>query len=480
MAVEVIVLIGLILAVGIASYFLTPREAGESGFFNGKDAKGFAPGLWTLVLSQVTTWIFARSLMNAAILGFYYGTVGALAYAAYYVSFLTGGLIVDQLRFRHGSGSVQEFLSERFGATGVSCYNFVIALRLLSEVFANLLVVGAIFSVALGADLFGGALTTEKFGDGGGLAVLVLALLGAGYSMLGGLRASLRTDVMQMLVFLFVFGIALIALIVNDDFSFAAAMNAEGIAGSVPGWVLLAVAGLQVLSYPLHDPVMMDRGLLADRKTTAWSFFHAFWISALCIFGFGLFGVQAGILAAEGQSMQQVWSIMFNPWILMTMNAALIVSAISTLDSTLSSASKLIVVDMKLLPRTLTSGRIAMAGFMVGGLVFCFYGSKDLFDAVAVSGTASMFLAPVILFSIFGGVREIALWSYLVSFAAAIGGAVLYFMMSGKKAYGLYAMEMMGVDHKYTGLLYICIAVLVIGCVAFAGGIRRERIATAT
>jgi len=67
-----------------------------------------------------------------------------------------------------------------------------------------------------------------------------------------------------------------------------------------------------------------------------------------------------------------------------------------------------------------------------------------------------------------------------VSFAAAIGGAVLYFMMSGKKAYGLYAMEMMGVDHKYTGLLYICIAVLVIGCVAFAGGIRRERIATAT
>ncbi len=479
MTVETIVLIGLILAVGVASYFLTPREAGEAGFFNGKDAQGVAPGLWTLVLSQVTTWIFARSLMNAAILGFYYGTVGALAYAAYYISFLTGGLIIDQLRFRHGAVSVQEFLSERFGATGVSCYNFVIALRLLSEVFANLLVVGAIFSVALGADLFGGVLTTESFGDGGGLAVLVLALIGAGYSMLGGLRASLRTDVMQMIVFLAVFGIALIALITTDDFSFSAAMSAEGIAGSIPGWVLLAVAGLQVLSYPLHDPVMMDRGLLADRKTTAWSFFHAFWISALCIFGFGLFGVQAGILAAEGQSMQQVWALMFNPWILLAVNAALIVSAISTLDSTLSSASKLIVVDMKLLPRTLTSGRLAMAAFMVGGLVFCFYGSKDLFDAVAVSGTASMFLAPVILFSIFGGVREIALWSYLVSFVAAISGAVLYFSMSGKKAWGLQAMEIMGVDHKYTGLLYICVAILVIGCIAFAAGVRRQSAATA-
>ena len=478
MTVETIVLIGLILAVGVASYFLTPREAGESGFFNGKDPQGVAPGLWTLVLSQVTTWIFARSLMNAAVLGFYYGTVGALAYAAYYISFLTGGLIIDHLRFRHGAGSIQEFLSERFGSTGVSCYNFVIALRLLSEVFANLLVVGAIFSVALGADLFGGALTTEKFGDGGGLAVIVLALIGAGYSMLGGLRASLRTDVMQMVVFLAVFGIALIALITKADFSFSTAMSAEGIAGSVPGWVLLAVAGLQVLSYPMHDPVMMDRGLLADRKTTAWSFFHAFWISALCIFGFGLFGVQAGILAAEGQSMEQVWAIMFNPWVLLAMNAALIVSAISTLDSTLSSASKLIVVDMKLLPRTLTSGRLAMAAFMVGGLAFCFYGSKDLFDAVAVSGTASMFLAPVILFSIFGGAR-VALWSYLVSFAAAISGAVLYFLMAGKKPFGLQAMEMMGVSHKYTGLLYICIAILIIGCIAFAAGARRQNAPTA-
>ena len=133
---------------------------------------------------------------------------------------------------------------------------------------------------------------------------------------------------------------------------------------------------------------------------------------------------------------------------------------------------------MELMPRTLTSGRIAMAAFMVGGLAFCFYGSKDLFDAVAVSGTASMFLAPVILFSIFGGVREIALSSYLVSFVAAIGGAVLYFLMSGKKAFGLQAMEVMGVDHKYTGLLYICIAILVIGCAAFAAGARRQRAVT--
>lgn len=474
-------LILLILTAGvlIASFALSPKMAGVDGFYDGRDSKGAAPGLWTLVLSQVTTWIFARSLLTAAVLGFYYGTPGAMAYAAYYFSFLSGGMIIDRLRFHYGYNSIQVFLSDRFGHTGTSCYNFVIALRLVSEVFANLLVVGTIFTVTFGADLFGGVFG-DAIGDGGGVAILVLALVGMAYSMLGGLRASLRTDVLQMLVFLAVFGIAFIALITHETFDFGAAMQAEGTAGALPGWVLLAVAGLQVVSYPMHDPVMMDRGLLADRRTTAWSFFHAFWISVLCIFGFGLFGVQAGILAEAGEEMQAVWARMFSPWVLVAMNMALIVSAISTLDSTLSSASKLVVVDMRALPRTVMSGRLVMAGFMLAGLLFCFFGTQDLFGAVAVSGTASMYLAPVILFMLWGGAQEIPVWSYLVSFVAAIGGAVLYFLINGKKAIGLEAMTLMGVEHKYTALLYICVAVLIIGCGAFAIGARsvaRPRVA---
>ena len=55
---------------------------------------------------------------------------------------------------------------------------------------------------------------------------------------------------------------------------------------------------------------------------------------------------------------------------------------------------------MRLGRETVGNGRIAMAAFMLGGLIFVFLGSKDLFSAVAVSGTASMFLAPVIFFSI--------------------------------------------------------------------------------
>ncbi|MFN0263029.1 sodium:solute symporter family transporter [Tepidamorphus sp. 3E244] len=454
-------LLGLTAAIIAASFAIAGRTRAADGFFEGTDSQGRAPGLWPLVLSQVTTWIFARSLLNAAILGFYYGIAGVLAYTAYYASFLTGWVIVDRIRFRAGSASIQDFLRERFGRTGEACFNFVIALRLLSEVFANLLVVGAIF-----AGLFPAIPGAENY------AIVGLALVGLAYSMMGGLRASVRTDVLQMIVFLIVFAVALVALFMHESFSAGAVLTAGGVAGPVPGWVLLVVAGLQVFSYPAHDPVMTDRGFLADRATTRASFLHAFWISALCIFGFGLFGIQAGLLAADGDSMQAVWGRMFHPAILLCLNAALVVSALSTLDSALSSAARLTVRDMKIAPQTVTNGRIAMALFMLGGVGVLLADVKDLYAAVAVSGTASMFLAPVVFFSVLGGRRDIPVWSYLTAFFPAIGGAAMYFYVEAKAA---WAVALFGGVHKYTALLAICIAVLVIGNAAFAIGMTTAR-----
>ena len=92
------VLITIFALIVVLSLVAAPRRATVNGFFGGLSDGGSAPGLWMLVLSQVTTWIFARSLMNAAILGYYYGMAGTLAYAAYYGSFLTGGFIVSRLR----------------------------------------------------------------------------------------------------------------------------------------------------------------------------------------------------------------------------------------------------------------------------------------------------------------------------------------------------------------------------------------------
>ncbi|MEP2953306.1 MAG: sodium:proline symporter [Sulfitobacter sp.] len=447
------VLVLLFAAIILASLLVAPRRATVEGFFGGANAAGRAPGLWVLVLSQVTTWIFARSLMNAAILGYFYGIAGTLAYAAYYGSFLTGGFIVGQLR-RGGARSVQDWLGGHFGRSGTAAYNLVIGLRLLSEVFANLLVVALIFEAV--------------WPGSGTLAVLIVAALGFGYSAWGGLSAALRTDVVQMLVFLVVFGLALGALLLSPGFELGAVLSAPGVSGPYNGWVLLAVALLQVFSYPAHDPVMMDRGFLADEATTRASFLHAFWISTLCIIGFGFFGIQASLTGAayEGELIG-TWGQMFPGWIFVALMLSLLVSALSTLDSALASAARLMVEEWRIAPRSLMGGRLVMAGFMISGALLTLWGNATLFDAVAVSGTASMFLTPVLLVGLVAG-RRIAIWSYLAAFAAAMLGAAAYFARGWAPVAAL-----LPEGHKYEQLLVICLCVLLAGFAAVLAGARR-------
>ncbi|MCP5407194.1 MAG: sodium:proline symporter [Chromatiaceae bacterium] len=448
---SLILFTGVLVAI---SFLLSPRTQTADGFFKGYSENGAPPSLWTLVFSQVTTWIFARSLMNAAILGYYYGIAGALAYAAYYLSFLTGGLIIDRIRFEHGHESIQSFLRDHFGRLGSGTYNIVVAVRLLSEVFANLLVIGVLFGAA-GSNAY-------TFG------VIAIAVLTLGYSMMGGLRASLRTDVFQTLVLIGVLLLLLGQTLTGSGFSVSAVLGSSS-DPSGPGWVLLAVALLQIWSYPMHDPVMMDRGFLADRATTRRSFMHAAWISIIGILIFGLLGVHAGLFKSEGEALVATLTRLFGEPTMLLFNAALVVSALSTLDSTFSSASKLTIVDMKLAPQLPHNGRIAMALFLIGGLVFLFLGSKDLFAAVAVSGTASMFLAPVLFFCILGK-RRVARWSYAFSFFCAMAAGAIYMLEAGGQ---ISLMEpLFGVGHKYAKLLILCIMVLTAGCIAFALGTR--------
>lgn len=442
--------------VAVVSVLISPRVESDGAFFRGHDAELRPPGLLALTFSQVTTWIFARSLMNAAILGFHYGIWGTLAYAFYYFSFLTGGRIVDSLRFEHGCDSVQQFLRARFGPWGTACYNFVIAIRLVSEVFANLLVIGILF----------GAVNSQPYV----LAVVGFSVVTLFYSMLGGLRASLRTDVFQMSTFVGVM-LLLVALVFRHHNLQLADLMFKPFVVNQPGPTLMVVALLQVWSYPLHDPVMMDRGFLADRETTRRSFRHAAWISGVCIITFGCLGVLAGAHAAPGASMTDTLQQLLGSVPMMLFNAALVISAMSTLDSTLASSAKLIVVDMGLVKMSVGHGRTVMALVMLVGLLLVFWGTQDLFGAVAVSGTASLYLAPVVFFSIWGKRRNIPLWSYLLSFGLAVAASALYFTESSGYSH------LLGGAHKYTKLLYLTATVLGIGCLGFwIGGLSPRRV----
>jgi len=437
----------------VACLLLSPVAKSFSSFYQGRSSQGRFPDLLSLTFSQVTTWIFARSLMNAAVLGFYYGVWGTIAYAAYYLSFITGARIVDHIRFKHNCPNIQTFLQQCFGQVGSLTYNFVIGIRLISEVFANLLVIGLLF----GAD--GSAAYIW--------AIIMFAAVTLLYSVVGGLRASLRTDVFQMVLFL----ITLLVLAgfagTSPQFSFAD-IGFKSFQISDPGPVLIMVALLQIWSYPMHDPVMMDRGFIADRGTTWRSFHHAAWISILCILLFGSLGVFAGAHAGGAESMNDVLTRLLGDVPMLLFNVALIISAMSTLDSALSSSAKLVVVDMKALEPTLYNGRMVMIVFMLLGLLMVYWGNKDLFSAVAVSGTASMYLAPVVFFSVWGNLKNIPLWSYMLSFFLAMAGAVIYFTESS--GYTNWFNQIFGIEHKYTKLLLISIVVLAAGSLAFLVG----------
>lgn len=449
-------LIGMLVALAVVSLLLVPRTRTAEGFFLGHSPQGSVPGAWTLTFSQVTTWIFARSLLNAGILGYFFGIAGVLAYTAYYGSFLTGWWIIDRLRFHHGVHNVQSFLAQRFGRLGTGSFNLLISLRLLSEVFANLLVVGIVF----------GATGSVAYS----VAILAVAAVTLSYSMLGGLHASIRTDVVQFSVLALLLAALFTMMVFQPSFDLLAiAVSSPDITS--PGWVLLVVALLQVTSYPLHDPVMMDRGFLADRATTRRSFLHAFWISSLLILAFGLLGVFAGLHRSGEEALLDTLARIMGAPAMLLLSAALIISAASTMDSTLSSASKLAVVDMRLGRNTAHHGRIAMALFALGGLLLVFFGSDDLFAAVAVSGTASLFLTPVIVFCI-GLNRRIRPWAYGVNFCVAVVASVLYFLENS--GYIGWIGALTGVEHSYSKLLVITVVVLLSGFISFALGMERR------
>ena len=226
-------------------------------------------------------------------------------------------------------------------------------------------------------------------------------------------------------------------------------------------------------------PAPRSRGFLADRRTTWLSFIHAGWISILCILAFGMLGIVAGLNKEDGDAMVATLTRLFGEPLMTLFNLALIVSAISTLDSTLSAAAKLAISNMRLAAENVRNGRIAMIAFMLGGLGFLFLGSKDLFSAVAVSGTASLYLTPTIVISIWLSRTDVPVWSYAASFCAAMLGAALYFLESS--GYTNIVGPWTGVEHKYAKLLVICVIVLILGFSAYVVGMvsnRRNVVAT--
>jgi len=368
----------LIVVSSIALYLITPFAKSQKDFFKGSNL-GKEPGFWMLTSSLVISWIFAKSITNAANLGQSYGIVGGVAYAAYYLSFFVAGVTIYYMRVKGGWNSIHEFLENKFGKTAIMVFSILISFRLLNEVWSNTMVIGS---------YFGEINSTPYF-----LAIIVFTLLTLAYTLKGGLRSSLLTDAIQMILFA-VLLISILAIILPKEDMQVNKFIQSGTWTAAGGINLLFVALIQVFSYPFHDPVMTDRAFIASPKKTLKSFFLASVIGSISIILFSFIGIYGSFNGSSGQAAVEV-SKMFGTLMMLLVNFIMVTSAASTLDSAFNSFSKMAVVDLKIIkPITILNGRKMIALACLIGTVPIFL-SPDILSATTISGTMVIGLTPI-------------------------------------------------------------------------------------
>ena len=393
---------GFLVLYGGVMYAMSPAATTVSSFFRGTDNAGRPAREWALMMSIFISWIFAKSVTNAANLGAAYGVVGGLAYATYWLSIPVAGIVIYWLRTRHGAQGLVPFLIQRYGRAAALAFALAIFIRLYNEVWSNTAVVGAYYGKAGEWQFIGAALLFTA-------ATLF-------YSMKGGLRSSIVTDIVQGVLFVAVLGVVLFFVLPHHG---AGALLAAGEFRLGAGVDLVLVAALQVLSYPFHDPVLTDRGFITEEKTMLRAMIVAGVLGFTCIFAFSLVGVHAKLEGLPpGDNMPGAVAGAFGalPYFLMTM--IMIVAAGSTLDSTFASVSKLVGQEVPLLAgrepgsNALKIGVWTMLCIALLGNIPMIAGT-DILKATTVSGTMVMGLAPIFLLA---PLVKYSPWSFHLAF----------------------------------------------------------------
>ncbi|MDX1661547.1 MAG: sodium:solute symporter [Gemmatimonadota bacterium] len=396
----------LLAAYGLALWAISPRAGTAASFFGGTGAGDREVGPALLAGSVLVTWVFAKSITNAADLGARFGIVGGAAYAAYYLSIPVAGIVLGSIRRTTGAASLAGFLVGRFGRGAAGAFLLAILVRLYNEVWSNTIVVGTYFGEKGSATFY--------------LAAVAFTAITLAYSLKGGLRSSIVTDAVQLALVAFLLALLAFAILPANS---AVALAASG-EWTLPGGVdLLLVALLQVFSYPFHDPVLTDRAFIAPVRTVRRSFGWAGAAGIALILAFSLIGVHAFLRGMEvADDAPRVVAAAFGVGVLVAMNLVMMTSAGSTLDSTFSALAKWVAIDVPTAagrrPETegrphplgardpaspsvsrwsgsVTVGRAAMvAGALLGSIPLL--SGATILQATTISGTMVLGLAPIV------------------------------------------------------------------------------------
>jgi hypothetical protein len=175
---------------------------------------------------------------------------------------------------------------------------------------------------------------------------------------------------------------------------------------------------VQALSYPFHDPVLTDRAFVTDPKIMLKGFLLAGLIAGGFIFLFGFVGLSALDQGLSGNPVLSVPAALGLP-LMLVVNAVMLTSAGSTLDSTFASTAKLSARDWAgdegpPTEHAMRFGRWAMVFIAVFGnlpLLGIYMGDQvgpAIIAATTISGTMVMGLAPIFLLSFLPGAGKVS------------------------------------------------------------------------
>ena len=373
---------GFLIVYGFIMFLLSPKKVTEAGFFRGDSNKGERPTEMMLMLSIFISWIFAKSVTNAANLGAQYGFVGGLAYATYWLCIPIAGFAIYRLRRKYQATGLVSFLNSNYGKAASVAFSAAILIRLFNEVWSNTSVVGG------------------YYGKSGSREFIISAILfTVGYTVLGGLRSSIVTDVIQAIIFVFFVGWVITLILPQHNISEFVTSGSWTMQAGVD---MLLVTILQLFSYPFHDPVLTDRGFIAEEKTMLRAFIVSGILGFISILIFSFIGIHAKLIGMEVSSnVPAALGKTLGVAGYFAMIVVMISAAGSTLDSTFASLGKLTGKDLpEMAGKPLKNPKLVAIIFMVA---FAFIGNlpmimgTDILKATTISGTMVIGLAPIFL-----------------------------------------------------------------------------------
>ena len=309
------------------------QDETRDGFYVANRKVGVLPG----ALSVAVSWVWAPALFVASAIAYELGLAGALWFIVPNIAcFFVFAPIAIRMRKTAPDGyTLPGYFQRRFPKDNKLIFAFSITavLFMLTAVIENLVAISKLYAFYTG--------------NAGWIAIIVMTAITVGYSVISGLKASVITDVLQMLMVVAI-GFILIPWAFSSSSgavaSDAGASIINGIGGKV-SWAAIAFApGLSLLfgliGGPLGDQMFFQRAMAVRQKDIKKTMYLAGLFFALVPITLSLFGFLGVALGGNivVDDYELVGAVIVQKFLPMGATVLFFILMMSGLASTLDSA----------------------------------------------------------------------------------------------------------------------------------------------